>query len=175
MVVKQTCNYCHNIAINWVGEITWWTEKLFYILLRFSSTIFPLFRPAITHLWIFEYEDSECLLGTFVSTNCNFFTPASEGYNIFHLLSHCQSTVIYIALSQWQRWVSGCPLKTGNIISWDPHYCPEMSPCHAGVVGHNWRWECHFFSSRQWQSTHSQTVKLTQPNSMAVAHVVHVF
>lgn len=155
MVVKQTCNYCHNIAINWMGEITRWTEKLFYTLLRFSSTIFPLFRPAITHLWIFEYEDSECLLGTFVSTNCNFFTPASEGYTIFLLLLYCQSTAIYIALSSWQRLASGCPLKI-----WQHHFLTStllsrMSSCHAGVVGDNRMWESCFFPPWQQQSTHS--------------------
>lgn len=59
---------------------------------------------------IFEYKDSECLLGAFVSANWNFFTLASEGY-IFLLLSYCQSTEIYIAMSQWQRLASGFPLK----------------------------------------------------------------
>lgn len=97
-----------------MGEITRWTEKLFYILLRFSSQFFLyLGQPSP----ISEYEDSECLLGIFVSTNCNFFTPTSEGYNIFLLLSYCQSTAIYIAVSQWQRLASDCPLKI-----WQHHF-----------------------------------------------------
>lgn len=83
MVVKQTCNYCHNIVINWMGEIIWWTKKLFNVILSFPSTISPLFRPAITHLWISECKDSECFLEPFMSTNYNFFTPFSEGNSIF--------------------------------------------------------------------------------------------
>ena len=65
-------------------------------------------HPSLS-LWIFECEDSECLLETSVSTNYYFFfTPVFEGDSIFFLLSYCQSTAIYIALSSHRGcfWLS---------------------------------------------------------------------
>lgn len=133
-----------------MGEITWWTEKLLYILLRFPSTIFPLFRPAIIHLWIFKCEDSvfAVKLHEFHITFSLLFLREK----VFHSHFLHRNLQPFMLPCPVMEVTFGCQIK--NIFPWHPYNSPEiLLAFHADFDGDNRRWEYCVSPLWEWGNT----------------------